>query len=195
VFISVEFSILIGVALSILMFIPRAALLRTSELVVGSERVLRERLPDDPPCTSMLLYNLEGELFFGAAPELDRVFDRLKQRTDRENIRFVVLRLKRTRNPDMVSMERFDHFLRDMQARGVTVLLCGVRPAFLRAMENLAFHEWLSPEHVFPEEAEKFSSTLNAVRYAYGLLEKTSCDHCRQNELAISVRKSMYYQV
>ena len=49
-----------------------AALLRWSELVVSSERVIRERLPDDPPCTAMLLYDLEGELFFGAAPELDR---------------------------------------------------------------------------------------------------------------------------
>ena len=64
VFISVEFSILIGVALSFLLFVPRAALLRWSELIVSKERVVRERLPDDPPCTSMLLYDLEGELFF-----------------------------------------------------------------------------------------------------------------------------------
>ena len=59
----------------------------------------------------------KGELFFGAAPELDRCFAQLKQRTRDENIGFVVLRLKRTRNPDMVSMERFDHFLHDMQVR------------------------------------------------------------------------------
>ena len=159
VFISVEFSILIGVALSILMFVPRAALLRSSELVVSSERVVRERLPEDPPCTAMLLYDLEGELFFGAAPELDRCFDQLKQRTKDEGIRFVVLRLKRTRNPDMVSLERFDHFLHDMQAQGVTVLLCGVRPAFAKAMANLRFQDWLPTDRVFPEEDEKFSST------------------------------------
>jgi hypothetical protein len=33
--ISVEFSILIGVALSILMFVPRAALLRSSDLIIA----------------------------------------------------------------------------------------------------------------------------------------------------------------
>jgi hypothetical protein len=49
----------------------------------------------------------------------------------------VVLRLKRTRNPDMVSLERFDHFLHYMQARGVTVLLCGVRPELAKAIGNL----------------------------------------------------------
>ncbi len=77
--------------------------------------VVRERLEDDPPCTAMLLYDLEGELFFGAAPELDRCFDELKQRTKKENIQFIVLRLKRTRNPDMVALERFEHFLHDME--------------------------------------------------------------------------------
>src|SRR5580658_1322838 len=76
IFISVEFSILIGVALSILLFVPHAALLRFSELTVSNDRVVRERLPNDPVCASLLLYDLEGELFFGAAPELDRLFDK-----------------------------------------------------------------------------------------------------------------------
>src|SRR5580704_10836295 len=178
VFISVEFSILIGVVLSILMFVPRAALLRWSELFVSGERVVRNRLPDDPPCTAMLLYDLEGDLFFGAAPELDRCFNQLKQRTKEENIRFIVLRLKRTRNPDMVSLERFDHFLHDMQASGVTVLLCGVRPEFAKAMENLRFQDWLPADRIFPEEDEKFSSTLKAVRSVYEVLEHNTCQHC-----------------
>jgi sulfate permease, SulP family len=195
VFISVEFSILIGVALSILMFVPRAALLRSSELVVSKERVVRERLPEDPPCTAMLLYDLEGELFFGAAPELDRTFDHLKQRTKDENIRFVVLRLKRTRNPDMVSMERFDHFLHDMQARGVTVLLCGIRPAFAKAMTNLRFQDWLPADRIFLEEDEKFSATLKAVRHVYEILGENSCDHCGPNKEILTDGKPLYYLV
>jgi len=163
--------------------------------VVSSERVVRERLPDDPPCTAMLLYDLEGELFFGAAPELDRCFDQVKQRTRDENIRFVVLRLKRTRNPDMVSLERFDHFLHDMQARGVIVLLCGVRPEFAKAMANLRFQEWLPADRIFPEEDEKFSATLKAVRYIYDLLKQNSCDHCGQNDLVGADRHPLYYLV
>ncbi len=195
VFISVEFSILIGVALSILMFVPRAALLRWSELIVSSDRVVRERLSDDPPCTAMLLYDLEGELFFGAAPELDRCFDHLKLRTKEENIRFVILRLKRTRNPDMVSLERFEHFLHDMQVHGVTVLLCGVRPAFAKAMANLRFQDWLPADYVFPEEQEKFSATLKAVRHAYELLEENSCDHCGQGEFVGADQQPLYYLI
>jgi SulP family sulfate permease len=63
VFISVEFSILIGVGLSILLFVPRAARLRAHELVVSPEGIVRERLPFDPKCTALLIYDIEGELF------------------------------------------------------------------------------------------------------------------------------------
>ena len=192
IFISVEFSILIGVALSFLMFIPRASMLRWSELVISDERVIRERLDDDPPCSTMLLYDLEGELFFGAAPELERCFEDLKRRAREEKIGAIVLRLKRTRNPDMVVMEHFDHFLRDMKERGTTVLLCGVRPSFAKAMNNLKFDAWFPSDQVFREEREKFSSTLKAVRQAYKILPETSCPHCRRNGVAVERRAPRY---
>ena len=195
VFISVEFSILIGVALSFLLFVPRAALLRWSELVVSSERVVRERVADDPPCTAMLLYDLEGELFFGAAPELDRCFEELKRRIRDGRIHFVVLRLKRTRNPDMVALERFDHFLHDMKKQGTTVLLCGVRPDFAKAMKNLGFEMWFPADQVFPEEQEKFSATLKAVRHVHELFKDNPCPHCQQNGVGATDRHAHYYLV
>lgn len=194
VFISVEFSILIGVALSVVLFVPRAARLRGAELTVTEDRIVRERIASDPPCTSMLLYDIEGELFFGAAPELDRIFDNLKRRIRDEGIRIVVLRLKRTRNPDMVSLERLEHFLRDLQQHGVTGLLCGIRPDLATRMTNLRFNEWLPRERVFLEEHERYSSTLKAVRYAYELLPTNSCPHCAQ-EAAEERREELYYLV
>jgi SulP family sulfate permease len=195
IFISVEFSILIGVALSILMFIPRAASVRLSELIVSNDRVVRERLPDDPPCTAMLLFDLEGELFFGAAPELDRIFDQVRRRTQKEGIRYVILRLKRTRNPDMVCLERFDHFLHEMESLGVIVLLCGVRPGFARGMANLRFHDWFPADRIFPEEAQKFSATLKAVRHVYEMLEENSCDHCEDSDFIGAEARPMHYLV
>src|SRR6202034_2880071 len=100
VFISVEFSILIGVALSVILFVPRASRLKVSELVVTSEGVVRERLPEDSPPADLIIHDLEGQLFFGAAPELDRFSDELKQRLAGDAIHFVVLRVQRHRNPD-----------------------------------------------------------------------------------------------
>jgi len=194
VFISVEFSILIGVALSILMFIPRAALLHWGELIVSGERVIRERLPDDPPCSALLLYDLEGELFFGAAPELDRCFEEITRNAAASEVSYVLLRLKRTRNPDMVAVERFEDFLRSMDASGITVLLCGVQPDFNKVITNLKFRDWLPADRIFPEEVGQFSSTLRAVRHVYQMMEENTCAHCG-GDVAMTAHDTVYYRV
>jgi SulP family sulfate permease len=195
VFITVEFSILIGVALSILLFVPRAARLRTSELVVTPEGLVRERFPDDPSSTDLLIYDLEGELFFGAAPEIERYFDEITRRTQKEDIHYVVLRVKRTRNPDVVFLERLEHFLRDSDARGVTVLLAGVRSDFSHGLSNLRFGEWLPSDRVFYEEDETYSATLKAVRHAYDLLGKGSRPSSAEFEVVEGGKKELYYLV
>jgi sulfate permease, SulP family len=171
VLISVEFSILIGVAFSLLLFIPRAAGIHLAELVVSPEKIVRERLPTDPPPKDLLIFDLEGELFFGAAPELDRIFDEIKRRAIDSSIRFVVLRVKRTRNPDMVFLERLENFLHDTIANQITVLLAGLRPDFAKGLDNLRFKEWLPPNLIFPEEDEVYSATLGAVCHAHELIE------------------------
>jgi len=195
IFISVEFSILIGVAVSILLFIPRASRLRGSELVVTRERVVRERVAEDPACSAVMIYDLEGEVFFGAGPELDRCFDALRQRTGNDGIGCVVLRLKRTRNPDLVFLERLEHFLREMQRDGRTVLLCGVRAELADAMARLHFEEWLPEGRVFLEEDVLYSSTVKAVRRAYESIEVYSCAHCRRNKEEAAEEDPLYYLV
>ncbi|MGA2742243.1 MAG: SulP family inorganic anion transporter [Bryobacteraceae bacterium] len=195
VFISVEFSILIGVAVSILLFVPRAARLRGSDLVVTRERVVRERVPADPLCTAVIIYDLEGEVFFGSAPELDRCFDALKQRTKDAGIGCVVLRLKRTRNPDVVFFERLEHFLHEMQHAGRTVLLCGVRPELAKPMASLRFQDWLPAESVFLEEERQYSSTIKAVRRAYALVKDNSCAHCHRAGNVVANEDPLYYLV
>src|SRR5262249_45763266 len=69
VFVSVEFCIVIGVFLSFVLYVPRAAQVRMAQLTQTPQQLIRERLPDDPSCDRLLLYHLEGELFFGAEPE------------------------------------------------------------------------------------------------------------------------------
>ena len=191
IFLSLEFSILIGTFLSFLFFVPRAARLQASELVVSPERVVRERQPDDPRCTKLVVFSLEGELFFGAAPELDEYLAGLARRAD-EGVRVIVLRLKRTRNPDMVCLERLQHFLEDMQKRQVPVLLCGVRADFARALHNVGFHHWLPRDRVFLEDAAAGSATLKAVRRAYELLGDDLCPTCPRRRESEGDRAGWY---
>jgi sulfate permease, SulP family len=168
--IDLDKSVLLGVILSILLFVPRAAKLKSKELIVTPERVVRERLPSDTTDSLVVIYDLEGELFFGAAPELDRYLLALRQRVDADGVKYVVLRLKRVRHPDVVCIERLEHFLHEETERGVTVLLAGVHSDLLTVLGNVGFRKWFPEEHVFPEEDEEFSATLKAVRYAHNKL-------------------------
>jgi SulP family sulfate permease len=191
-FISVELSILIGVCVSFLLFVPRAARLQVAELTVSPERVVRERQPSDPRCDNLALFSLEGELFFGAGPQLSEFFDDLRQRV-KQGVRVVILRLKRTRNPDMVCLEMLQQFLEEMQDHKVPVLLCGIRPDFEQALRNLRFHHWLPRDYVFLEDATMGSSTLQAVRRAYELLGDDLCATCPRRDQ--SVKQDWYYMI
>jgi SulP family sulfate permease len=172
VLIDLDKAVLLGIALSILLFVPRAAKLKAAELTVTPERVVRERIPSDPVHPSTVIYDLEGELFFGAAPELDRYFDSLRARIRTGAVKFVVLRLKRVRHPDAVSIERLEHFLREENAHGVTILLAGVQPDTLTVLNNIGFERWFPAEQVFvEEEGEEDSATLKAVRHTQASLD------------------------
>jgi sulfate permease, SulP family len=174
--IDLDKSVLLGVILSILLFVPRAAKLKGKELIVDPERVVRERVPADPADPPIVIYDLEGELFFGAAPELDGYLSSLRQRISDDDIKFVVLRLKRVRHPDVVCIEHIEHFLRDETGRGVTVLLAGVRPDTLSVLNNVGLQSWFPAAHIFPEEDEEYSATLKAVRYARSNLAAQQID-------------------
>ena len=169
VLIDLDTAVLLGVGLSILLFVPRAAKLKAKELVVAPDRVVRERVPGDPADPSIVIYDFEGELFFGAAPELERYLEALGERIRQDDIKFLVLRLKRVRHPDAVVIERIEKFLREEDNRGVTVLLAGVQTDLWTLLKNVGFDEWFPPERIFPEEEEEFSATLKAVRYAHAL--------------------------
>jgi SulP family sulfate permease len=169
VLIDLDTAVLLGVALSIVLFVPRAAKLKARELVVTPDRVVRERVPGDQGDPSIVIYDFEGELFFGAAPELERYLEALGERIRQEDIKFLVLRVKRVRHPDAVVIERIEKFLRAEDSRGVTVLLAGVQSDLWTLLTNVGFDEWFPAERVFPEEEEEFSATLKAVRYAHAL--------------------------
>ena len=74
-------------------------------------------------------------MFFGASAALESHFQRIEQRID-EHTRAVVPRLKRARNADATGMILLQEFVDRVQARGVHVLLCGVRRDLAHRMDT-----------------------------------------------------------
>jgi SulP family sulfate permease len=195
VVIDLDKAVLLGVALSILLFVPRAAKLKATELIITPERVVCERLPSEPADRAIVIYDLEGELFFGAAPELDRYLDTLRDRIRAERVAVVVLRLKRVRHPDAVCVERLAAFLHEEKDLGVRILLAGVRPDVLTILRNIRIERWFPAEQIFPEEDKEYSATLKAVRYAHSRLAVATVGAPHPTEEAAGTGPPVYYLV
>ncbi|WP_158808014.1 SulP family inorganic anion transporter [Beijerinckia sp. L45] len=180
-----DISILIGVAMSIILFVPRAAKLNVTELIVDDEAIVRAKQPSDSRSNDMLIYDLEGELFFGAAPELENAFHSIRRQADANQIKVVLLRLKRVRNPDVVSLELIEHFIKTSQNAGIEVWLAGLRPDLLAAFRRLAFFDWLPEQRLFPHGTHDYSATLSAI----------AAIRARFVVRDTSARKQLYYVV
>jgi SulP family sulfate permease len=182
VLISVEFCVLIGVFMSFLLVVPRSANVLFTEFVLDEDGIIEEREEDDQRvCDRIQIYGLEGELYFGAVPSLEAHFDTIQSRCS-DRTEFVLLRLKRVRNVDAVSIRALEKFLESMRARGVPVLLCGVRADLHTVFDRTGLHDRLEPHQLFLEQRVKHSSTQQAIRYAYHNLREP-CSFCPRKEV------------
>ncbi len=107
----------------------------------------------------------------------------------------LVLRFKRVRHPDVVCVERLEHFLREAQRDGLVVLLAGLRADFREMLGRLKFTAWYPADRFFPEDDEAWSATIRAVQYAYAQLGANNrCPHCADRTEA-GHASSLYYLV
>jgi SulP family sulfate permease len=191
--ISIEFCVLIGVFMSFMLAVPRTGQMHLTQFVVTGEGVVHERLQDDPVCGCLLIFGLEGEMYFGSGVSLEARLEAIDAKIEPWT-RAVVMRMKRARSPDAVGIALFEHFVDRLQARGVRVIVCGVRDGMYAALQHCGLADKLRAENVFREEPVRQTSTLLAIRHAAAILG-TSCPRCGGTESGGSKQGGLYYVI
>jgi sulfate permease, SulP family len=181
VLISVEFCIVIGVFLSFVLYVPRAAQVRMARLTRTSDHRVRERLPTDSTCDSILMYDLEGELFFGAEPALDRHFTAIDHAAHHP-VRVVILVLKRARNPDAAFLKLLETLRAQLRRRDVALLLCGVQPDLGKALRATGLDVRIGIPRIFREQPNNGSAIRLAIELAYYLIGDAFCATCPRRQ-------------
>ncbi len=194
VVVSVEFCIMIGTFLSFVFYVPRAARVHLTSLALTPERVIRKRVPTDPPCDRLLLYSIEGELFFGSAPSVEKMLATIESRATAET-RVIVVRLQQAHNPDASCLALFERFLDHMQTRNIPLILCGVRHDMAKVLHNTGLERRLGPGRIFREDTAAWSSTLEAVRHAYEIVGPHRCDTCPRRSERTGPGSDWYYMI
>jgi SulP family sulfate permease len=194
VFVSIEFCILIGVFLSFAFYVPRAAKIKVNELTITSDRVIREATESDVRCSFIRILNIEGEMFFGCAPELERQLQAFEESLP-DTSQLIVIRLRRSNNPDAVCMHVMENFIQRMKQRRITVMLSGVHAAMATTMRNVGLDQLVGPENIFREETEVWASTFTAMKKAYAQIGTARCQHCPNRQIAQEERNDWSYMI
>jgi SulP family sulfate permease len=188
--ISVEFCVLIGVFMSFLLVVPRTGRMLLTEFVLSPEGAIQERLPEDEVCGRILIFGLEGEMFFASGQSLEQHLETIESRIGPAT-QVVVFRMKRARSPDAVGMALMERCVDRLQARGIQVLMCGVRKSFYACMTRCGLAAKLGEPNIFLERRVRQTSTLLAVGRACELVTER-CPTCPQPEAAVRER-GIYY--
>jgi MFS superfamily sulfate permease-like transporter len=137
--------------------------------VAQSARVDEEQVPLDPAdhdaeqsallAEHIVAFRLEGSLFFGAAHAF------LLELSEVSDVRVVVLRMSRVTTLDATGASVLADTISRLEARGVTVLLSGVRPAHEQVLTRLGVFDELAHErHVFARTPDALAHARTHAR-------------------------------
>ncbi|MFZ2502480.1 MAG: SulP family inorganic anion transporter [Nocardioides sp.] len=102
----------------------------------------------------IVAYRIDGPLFFAAA------HDFLLELSDVSNVRVVILRMSRITTIDATGAHVLADTIARLEARGITVLLSGVRPSHERVLRELQVYGGLA------HERHLFDTTPQAIAHA-----------------------------
>jgi len=158
-----EYAIFVGIFVSISLYLRQASHLHLNEISAGPGGTLIERpLLDSQGVGRVVFLQIEGDLFFGVADELDEKLDGLEH----TGVRVVIIRLKRTHSIDATVLRVLERFTMRMQAHGGHVVLCGVKPDLLELIEQFGLAAIIGKENIFTVEPGAFTSAKHAMARA-----------------------------
>jgi SulP family sulfate permease len=158
-----ENALFLGIAVSIYYALRRAEGFKLRVLTLGEDGSLSEHGAHEPHAEhEITVLNLQGELFFAAADELQAELLRLLETSSR----VLVLRLQEAYNMDATTAASIAHVAEQARRRGGRLLLCGVRPGMYGTFERAGLLSSIGPDAIFRAEREVLAATRRALEYA-----------------------------
>jgi SulP family sulfate permease len=161
-----ENALFLGIAVSVYYALRRAEGFKLRVLAQGEDGSLGE-LPerDMSRAGEVTVLNLQGELFFAAADELQAELVKLLE----TSARVIVLRVQEAYNMDATTAAAIVQVANKARKRGGRLLLCGVRPGMYGTFERAGLLHEIGEDAIFVAERELLASTRRAIQYAHEL--------------------------
>lgn len=158
-----ENALFIGIGTSVYSALRRAEGFKLRLLEETPDGGLREDADGVPNPGEITVVNLQGELYFAAAEELQSELIRLLEPAGR----VLVVRVQEAYNMDVTTAEALATVAVKARQRGGRLILCGVRNGMYRTFERAGLVERFGADSLFRVEPELLASTKRAVTYAH----------------------------
>jgi SulP family sulfate permease len=160
-----ENALFLGIAFSIYYALRRAEGFKLRVMTENPDGSLSEASVEPYRRGPICLLNLQGELYFAAAEELQAELRRQLS----ESTLYLVVRVQESYNMDATTAEAIAQVAEEAQKRGGQLILCGVRAGMYGTFERANLLTKFGDNAIFRAEPELLSSTKKALAHAHAL--------------------------
>ncbi|MNO24262.1 C4-dicarboxylic acid transporter DauA [compost metagenome] len=174
VFTTLTIAVEVGLALAVLLFIKRMSGLLTVNKVLpdhssSNSKVRSHIVTKDHDCPQISIFTLDGPLFFGASHAFEHASSLMKTG---QHLQAVIIRMASVPFMDLTGEANFTKLIKNLQDKGVTVLITGIRSQPRRLLMRTGCYSSIGEEHFFDHTGE-------ALNQALGVIQSDLCQSCR----------------
>ncbi len=154
--------IMVGVALSMAVFLYRSMRPRVASLSLNEEKVLKDsehyRLKG---CRHVSVVRFDGALFFANASYLDEQV--AKFRTEQPDLRYILLDSKGINDMDASGEEALKMLVRRVRSADLGFAMCGIKGQVLAVMDRTGLYKEIGTDHIFPDTTTALKAILDEI--------------------------------
>lgn len=166
IFFSLDIAFYVGVILSIILYLKKAALPQLGEYDIDEHGELKNidpRLAHEH--RTIRVIKVEGELFFGAADLFQNALQTLAE--DDSSTRVIILQLKNARDMDATTCYALQQLHDYLKASNRYLVACGITPHIWEVLSNSGLVEEIGSENLFVfDETHPHQHMQEAVQWA-----------------------------
>ena len=179
VLLNLDYAIYAGIALSIILYLKDTNKAPVKLLIPsqGKEsQIIEQEIEAVKEKVNVLIIQLEGNLFFGAASDLGEKLESIVNKS-----KVFILRMKYVTTIDLTSLNALKVFIRNVREVGGILIISGVKPDLDIMLKKSNVESDIGIDNIFLSENEIFASTTNALVRARSAL---NCEISKNDEIS-----------
>ena len=172
-----EYAIFVGVTLSLVLLLRVTGETDLTQLVPRSDSGFDEVPFNRAAPSPIVIVNMEGDLYFAAAEDLDyKMLTCITPQT-----RVVILRMKRLRAVGSSAMTILEHYWEVLSKKNIQLVVCGIEDELEKVMTGSGLRKQIGEQNIFYADNKLFQSTELAFARAMSIVEMRRSKAARDN--------------